>query len=312
MSFINAVLEKERNILKQVGHEMTESNTDRNYPATYYNSYSENLYEPMGERHEKEYGGGAGGELNSSGKRPAKMASIRSSSAMTFNLLGNDTIIMKENKIGHTPGKYKIEYEKQLNTICNGRNQRPANLDVLLVSENEDELIFCEMKMLEWFTKNTGRLKEAYKEAKNYFLGKETAQFLKAIEMIEALGTSQRCFEYYDVWQMYKHTLAIYNYMTEKGWENYRKITLVNVVFEPISDVFEGESKVTYEKQVALEHEGFQKFFFALEEVGLLGGKTCFDVQYVSTKEFMSYFKITDDKKDYLRRYTLEGLQRGC
>ncbi len=214
MSLISEVLEKERNILRQVGHELTESNRDRDYPESYYNSYSENLYEPMGERHEKEYGGGSGGELNSSGKRPAKMASIRSSSAMTFNLLGNDAIVMKENRIGHTPGKYAIEYEKQLNTICNGKGQRPANLDALLVSENEDE---------------------------------------------------------------------------------------------PISDVFEGKSKVAYEKQVALEHDGFQKFCFALEKAGLLRGKTCFDVRYVSAKEFMSYFKIADGKMDYLRRYTLEG-----
>ena len=147
MNLITIVLEKERNILKQVGHELTESNTDRNYPDTYYNSYSENLFEPMWEQHQKEYDVGSGGELNPSGKRPAKMASIRSSSAMTFNLLGNDTIVMKENNIGHTPGKYKITYEKQIKTIRNGRGQRPANLDALLVSENEDELIFCEMKM---------------------------------------------------------------------------------------------------------------------------------------------------------------------
>ncbi len=39
----------------------------------------------------------------------------------------------------------------------------------------------------------------------------------------------------------------------------------------------------------------------------LFRGKTCFDVRYVFTKEFMSYFKIADGKKDYLRRYTLEG-----
>lgn len=231
MNLINEVLEKERTILKQVGHELTEDSANCDYPNTHYYSYSDNLYEPMGERHKKEYGGGSGGELGCLGKRPAKMASIRSSSAMTFNLLGNDTIVMKENHMGHTPGKYKIEYEKQISTIHNGRGQQPANLDAFLVSEKEDELIFCEMKMLEWFSKNTGILKEAYKEDKNYFLGEETAQFLKAIELIEAFGTSQGSFVYYDVWQMFKHTLAIYNYMAEKGWQNYKKITLVNVIF---------------------------------------------------------------------------------
>lgn len=306
MTLNNKVFEGERNILKQVGHELTEGNTDPNYPDTYYSSYSENLYEPMEVRHINEYGSGSGGELNPSEKRPAKMASICSSSAMTFNLLGNDTIVMKENDIGHTPGLYRIEYEKKLNTICNGRGQRPANLDAFLMSEKKDELIFCEMKMLEWFRKNTRSLKEAYKEKKNYFLGKETDRFLKVIKAIEDLDKSQKCFEYYDVWQMFKHTLAIHNYMAEKGWENYRKITLVNVVFEPVPDVFEKESRVAYEKQLASEHDGFRKFCLALEEGGLLRGETCFDVQYVSVKEFMGCFKITDDKRDYLRRYTLE------
>lgn len=75
------------------------------------------------------------------------------------------------------------------------------------------------------------------------------ARFLKVIKAIEDLGTSQGCFEYFDVWQMFKHTLAIHNYMAEKGWENYRKITLVNVVFEPDSDVFEGKPKTAYKNR---------------------------------------------------------------
>lgn len=98
------------------------------------------------------------------------------------------------------------------------------------------------------------------------------ARFFKVIKAIEDLGTSQSCLQYYDVWQMFKHTLAIHNYMAEKGWENYRKITLVNVVFEPDSDVFEGKLKAAYEKQVASEHDGFQKFRLALEEGGLCQG----------------------------------------
>ena len=233
MSLIDKVLKEEKRILKELGYELNESCANPKYPDKYYKDYVYNLYENMIDLHKIEYGGGSGGELHETDSKPAKMAAIRSSSAMTFNILGNTDIVLKEeNALNHSAGKYYITYEKQHETIDNGKKQQPANLDAMLVSEDGEELIFCEMKMLEWFSKNSGELKLAYKTEKNYIHPELAPQFLKAIDVLESISEDNNDFEYYDVWQMFKHTLAIHNYMQEKGWDNVKKVSLVNVVFE--------------------------------------------------------------------------------
>ena len=95
----------------------------------YYQNYADNLLYPMDPRHQREYGEGSGGELEAKGARPAKMASIVSSSAMTFNLLGNCQAKIIDNPF-FEPGTYQIAYEKKLPTL--NKKSSPANLDALL------------------------------------------------------------------------------------------------------------------------------------------------------------------------------------
>lgn len=109
------------------------------YNKEYFDDYRSNLIISMAVEHQKQYGVGSGGEteehIDKLGRlRPAKMASIRSSSAMTFNLLGNHQIVMKDNDKKFAPGNYKIEYEKQLYTLRGAKNM-PANLDAYLCRE---------------------------------------------------------------------------------------------------------------------------------------------------------------------------------
>ena len=302
------ILEKEREILKESGHELTVDIADKSYPDTYYSSYEYNLYEEMDSVHKTQYGEGSGGELKpKEGEKysPAKMASIRSSSAMTFNLLGNSTIVLKNNSaLGHTGGKYSVAYEKQIPTIVSGKAQNPANLDAFLVSEDGSELIFCEMKMMEWFDKNKSELKEAYMEESNYPHRSLYPQFMKAAEVINAF-VQHKTFEHYDVWQMFKHTLAVHNYVADHAWDNIKKVTLVNVVFEPnVESIYEGVRE-EYSNQVESEHEGFNHFSFALSEAGLIDkeGKD-FSVKYLTAKQFYECFDISEEKQKYLRRYT--------
>lgn len=304
------VLKKEREILKELGCELSAINSDKEYPDSYYKEYEYNLFEKMGSDHKKQYGEGSGGELEAKhGKRysPAKMASIRSSSAMTFNLLGNDQVYMKaDNCLKHSAGKYQIAYEKQITTIESSVRQSPANLDAFLVSEDGTELIFCEMKMMEWFDKNKGVLKESYIDRSNYPHKNLYAQFMKAREVIQTFY-EHGDFTHYDVWQMFKHTLAVHNYVADHAWDNIRKVTLVNVVFEPTVDAIDEPVRNEYAEQVAMEHKGFAQFRFALYEAGLIevAGKN-FDVKYLSAREFMDCFDITDERRKYLKRYTFE------
>lgn len=307
MNLIDKVLKEEKRILKELGYELNESCANPKYPDKYYKDYVYNLYENMIDLHKIEYGGGSGGELHETDSKPAKMAAIRSSSAMTFNILGNTDIVLKEeNALNHSAGKYYITYEKQHETIDNGKKQQPANLDAMLVSEDGEELIFCEMKMLEWFSKNSGELKLAYKTEKNYIHPELAPQFLKAIDVLESIPEDNNYFEYYDVWQMFKHTLAIHNYMQEKGWDNVKKVSLVNVVFEPDESIFEDKELLAYRQQREKEHAGFNQFVIALGKAGLIRDTGKFEVKYLSARQFMDCFQMTNKKREYLKRYTFE------
>lgn len=139
----------------------------------YYDRYEYNLFCPLGEQALKAYDNGSGAETRPNvktvkGQRvisPAKMASIASSSAMTFNLLGNEpTTILTDDIL--PCGTYNVQFEKKMYTIGKGSN--PANLDAFLSNEDNKTAIFCEMKMLEWLG-NPTCLKEAYLDEKNYF-----------------------------------------------------------------------------------------------------------------------------------------------
>ena len=97
------------------------------YPF-YYKDYRDNLFCPMGEQAYNAYQQGSGSELLPELKNgqecPPKMASIASSSAMTFNLLGDGPAVIKGS---HLPqGAYQVQYEKQMFTL--GRSISPAHL----------------------------------------------------------------------------------------------------------------------------------------------------------------------------------------
>lgn len=357
MGLREEILQLERNCLEELGHGLSKERARSDKLGTeYFRTYRENLYEEMGQQHIEEYGGGSGGEMKDK-IYPAKMSSIRSSSAMTFNLLGNRTAFIKKNTYGFSEGTYNVAYEKKMPTLS-GRN--PANLDAYLCltgKMGKTEAIFCEMKMMEWIINTPGNLNNAYKDKDNYFAEyipegqKSVRVFLKAITMLEQVmpvheivieetlgdevqkATGERhYFQHYDAWQMFKHILGIYNmtsrYTLETMRDKYKnssginvdemrdkfdKVTLVNVVFEPPTEVIKEEK--SREKLIAYkasEHEDYElKFKRILIESGVqqLFMDDCgfeFNIMYMTTKEFMIMFELTEDRWKYLNRYRLE------
>ena len=126
------------------------------YLATPDEGANRNLVRPMDDRHIEEYGGGAGQELKE------KMHALRSSSAMTFNILGNGTCQLSHAEIGDTcsvpRGAYSIEYEYKAPTLQR-RGGLPAHLDALLRHEASGTVVACEMKLMEWLTGGSKLLK---------------------------------------------------------------------------------------------------------------------------------------------------------
>lgn len=265
------LVQLEREALEAAGHPLNESTQHKNqeYAAEYFADYQNNLFGKMSEAHRAQYKLGNGDELSDK-KSPAKMKSIFSSSAMTYNMLGNDEIRAKDDNGIFAPGAYKIEYEKKLFTVRSRKNF-PAHLDAFLL--NGANAVFCEMKMIEWLRDNPGFLKHAYfEDAKSFSDVAGDSDALAAFTKLRDLlcaemsefkvkrGNDPHRFRRYDAWQMYKHILGIYNMSSAvtkneiaacqtddiKMLPKLKKAVLVNVVFEPSAEVFSDHARKTY------------------------------------------------------------------
>ena len=306
----------------------------------YYARYEDNLFCDLGEQAYEAYANGSGGETRPiekyvRGKKvlsPAKMASIASSSAMTFNLLGNEPLTVSKDEILPN-GVYNVQYEKQMYTVRKGSN--PANLDAFLNNESDNTAIFCEMKMLEWLG-NPSCLKEAYLNKDYYFaadysnIGHPIDAYNTFKEVIDKLIDRNRVtssgynsiFKRYDVWQMVKHLLSIYNY-TSFATQNavnkfssipsmagqYDRIILANVVNEfPAEYVEDLRAREAYMTAMQEERNEAQHFIDVVmnSEIPHLFDNNCnsgIEVRYISAKDFAKTFEMPEDKRNYLKRY---------
>lgn len=310
-------------IVKQTLCPIPADKQDPNY-SFYFKHYQDNLFYPMAPQHVSEYGEGNGGELEPNGTRPAKMASIVSSSAMTFNLLGNHQVKIVDNPF-FKPGTYQIAYEKKLPTL--NKRSNPANLDAFLYNEEAGEAIFCEMKMMEWLSP-PGVLKAAYRNEINYFHKDAFVVFANIIEKLKPgekeNGDYEAAFSRYDAWQMLKHTMAIYNATSERtkdGIEGrmpgssvagrFKNITLLNVVFEMDDALIEQEKlKQAYKQALAEEHA--QKDWFSqvvmdpangLENLFQTNCDAKFEIRYMSAAQFIECLDKSEEELNELRRY---------
>lgn len=267
----------------------------------YFKNLEDNLIEEMSDEVMVQYKTGDGNELEE------KMRAIRSSSAMTYNLLGNTEVTIKDGNKYFSSGVYKVEFEKQLRTIK--RSPRKANLDAFL--ESEQELIFCEMKMTEWLFNKPGLISENYLDEGHYFDKESYTAFKKLIEKIIIDETTDYRNYYgrlqqYDGVQMFKHLLGIYNYMMQEDKCIHKKVRLVNCVWE-LSDtaVLSEESEAIYRKKVKLEKDEFKEFYKAAQPViELFAEKGIeFDIHLVSFSEMLHTMEKNSSQSEFLERY---------
>ena len=320
---LDEIDEKQKNFLKNISTKMDPR--DNNY----FCELEDNLIIPMCDEHREQYEGGSGSELkerkNHGKLLPPKMKCVHSSSAMAFNLLGNKEVIFNdhpnledpERKPYFTPGKYSIKYEKKLKLLKKSNGM--SNIDVFLFDDEEEDnaknAIFCEMKMKEWLDSANKKLKEAYEKEENYS-DEARDKFLALITKLQEEKKQKGSdLKGYDVWQMFKHTLAIFNAFASGGkfyGKKYKKITLANVVYKikEWTSTDKSEFKKKYEKKFDKEYKGFKKFrdIVLAPESGLkeLFESECnvnFDIVFIPTHEFINCMEKTDAEKEYLERY---------
>lgn len=236
----------------------------------YLKRLEDNLVMPMDETHVAEYRRGSGGELD------GKMKALRSSSAMTFNLLGNGPVRLNGDNL-LPKGTYTVEFERQLPTLAG--NPHPANLDALLVSEDAGTAIYCEMKLAEWILSKAGCLRPQYLESGSYLIPEAPASVFREAFASLCDGRADRSgrllpkLKRYDAFQMLKHLLAIYSeatLMEEAGERLPKKIMLLNCVWEMQNPETLGRYEAKYRALEAEEHAQFREFEGAVRPVAKL------------------------------------------
>lgn len=261
----------------------------------YTRELADNLIRPMKEQHRNEFAQGSGEELKD------KMRALRSSSAMTFNVLGNEAFMVRESHASHDgtflPGSYRVAYEYQLPTLRRGA---PANLDALLTDGNR--AIACEMKFLEWVFNTPKAFRDAYHRCEAYRHDEAAGTFMPVAKQLEARG-----FVRYDYAQMFKHALALYNACAEGGLPGVTTLTLLNVVWEPPqhSSILTGDDLNWLAEASTQERREFEWFAEEMQPVGELLERlgVCFTIAYMPVSQLIALGKYPIEEQGKLRRY---------
>ena len=274
--------------------------------APYYLKHLEdNLVMPMSGPHVAEYSRGSGGELD------GKMKALRSSSAMTFNLLGNGPVKLNGTH-GLPEGAYAVEFEHQLPTLAG--NPHPANLDAKLESECGETVIYCEMKLAEWILNKASSLREQYLEAESYLIPETAATaFRESFATLcegEADGNGKLApkLTRYDAFQMLKHLLAIYtesNRKAEAGEPLPKRIILLNCVWEMENPERLGRYEAKYRELEAEEHAQYRKFAETVKPLAKLFAEMGieFDLHYLTFAEMRDSLELEAAHRKALDRY---------
>ena len=284
---------------------------DKKHPY-YLEELKDNLEHSIGDAAQHAYGSGSGNELR------VKMRALHSSSALTFNLFGNDAVKLYPNEHNLTPGEYQVEYEKKLPALYG-----KANLDACLSSENE--LLLFEMKMKEWLFDRKSSVSIRYQSEEKRFPDRafydawHTAAKDVAVDNAKKTVTESGKkadsplyipkMQYVDVYQLMKHILGIYKGMfcscvlPEK-----KKVTLVLGVWTiEDADFFGTDAKAvkiydayqTCEKEMRQEFAAFHTAIapiiqeFAAQHIQ-------FDVRLLTVREIISALHAENRLQRYL------------
>lgn len=258
----------------------------------YLRDLEDNLVRPMDEIHVGEYSRGSGSELDD------KMKALRSSSAMTFNILGNLHCKIEDIDGAVAAGDYDIAYEHQIPTLKRGM---PANLDALLEGK-DGNVVACEMKMLEWLTSTPAKLKDKYLNPGNYIFEDSAPTFIEAAANLNA----SPAFACYDFAQMFKHSLALYN-AARSGKLPAKKLVLLNCAWEPPGSYgLTAETAEWVAQQTRQEHEGFREFKQLMEPAENLFAHELgigFGIEYLPASELIDGLRYPEEERARLMRY---------
>ena len=194
----------------------------------YFNRVEEGIYQhSMLVEHALMFKKGSGSELEDSGNTPAKAKAIDSSSMLSYNFFN---WISEKHPLCLFNVEYtRVYFEVRLKTLR--KSNAPANIDVVLVDKNSENVLFIESKFLEYLKNTEADFSSSYMELSNYFTDNKSKEELKKRLVKKYNGMSGG---YYDgIKQNICHIIALCNLEDEKARE-YAKEKNPN-----LADIFE-------------------------------------------------------------------------
>jgi len=288
----------------------------------YFANLKDNLIREMATKDMEAYGGASGQELR------WKMRALYSSSAMTYNIFSVDDCSerkvdirgIKDCKLPE--GRYNLEFEKKLRALTNS-----ACLDVYLESDksdNSDSIILFEMKMTEWILDYPSLISDSYNpklakmpseiaELLDEYIEKENGEYKKYYRK-QKNGNYKVFYKaittYFDVFQIIKHVLGIYNAIQNEKFPKVKKIRLVIGYWTIPDDLFdENDNKHIKQKQkydgikeiMENEIDDFIKNFNGIKKE--LFKEYDFKIERMTVEEIVKCLKKTAEENEYLKRY---------
>ncbi|WP_028128579.1 hypothetical protein [Selenomonas sp. AE3005] len=276
----------------------------------YLADVNDNFCYEMSSNLEEKFGGA--NEIN------GKMRALYSSSAMTYNIFTSKKISSDKVKV------IKSVDGLESNIIYNLRFEEPlpalsthAKLDACIESEDKSTIVFFEMKMREWLIGGPSSLPKTYMDAnipsqikglfEKYIKIKKENNKPVTIENDEKFKCSN---DYFDVFQIIKHVLGIYNAIQNEKFPKGKKIRLVIGYWTIPDDLFDDKNpkqnkqKVKYgniKKQMEAEIEDFIKNFNGIKKE--LFKEYDFKIERMTVKDIVDCLDKTEEEEEYLKRY---------
>lgn len=179
---------------------------------------------------------------------------------------------------------------------------RSANIDVLYGMN--DSLHFVESKFLEPYYSTTQSLSEVYFDKRNY--GENAEIWVRYAERINA---NLKDYRYYDITQMFKHLLAIYNHRDK--WKTYSNLILLNASWKMPDDfkkLIESNRSLSYlkKRQEQMERQkntGIELLNSIIQELKWNNCKA--EYQHYNDFQMLEKIKNTSSFQDFTSRYLI-------
>ena len=181
----------------------------------YANSYLDNIFQnQMDEKHLRMFCRGEGKELFPKEGEKEKAACVYSSSMLAYNFF---SWIDKEHPFCYAGIKYdKVFFEEQFRVLKSRNNK--ANLDVVLVSEDNNTILLLESKFTEHFKTGKIDIKDAYFEQGNYFCnGENWMRVFRDLQKRMAASAASKDAYYEGLKQVACHLIGISSAFLDDG-----------------------------------------------------------------------------------------------